>query len=95
MSALLLKNLMWSGEPDIIDQGLINHTIVHGVSFLAAKLLKEEHDQIVCESGAGFYIGATDETGEPVARDSVEYWRTREEAIEALKDRSWTQRLQA
>ena len=96
MSAKLLNNLKWFGDPDIQDHGIINHTIVHGISFLAAKLLEEEHDQIVCESGAGFYIGATDaETGEPVARDSVEYWGTKEEAIEVLKSRSWTQRIHA
>lgn len=92
----LLKNLKWAEEPDVGDKGIINHTIVHGTSFLAAKLLEEDHDQAVCESGAGFYIGATDaETGEPVARDSVEYWATREGAIEALKNKSWTQRLHA
>lgn len=92
----LLKNLRWSRKPDVADEGIINHTIVHGISFLAAKLLEEEHDQIVCKSGTGFYIGATDEeTGEPVSRDSVEYWRTKEEAFEALKNRSWTQRVNA
>ena len=96
MSAQLLKNLKWFGEPDTCDKGIINHTIVHGTSFLAAKILEEDHDQMVCESGAGFYIGCNDaETGEPVARDSVEYWGTREEAIEVLKNRSWTQRLHA
>jgi hypothetical protein len=96
MSAQLLKNLKWFEEPDFFDKGLMNHTIVHGTSFLAAKLLEEDHDQMVCESGAGFYIGCNDaETGEPVARDSVEYWGTREEATEILKNRSWTQRLHA
>jgi hypothetical protein len=96
MSAALLINLKWFGDPDTADMGIINHTIVHGTSFLAAKLLEEDHDQMVCESGAGFYIGCNDaETGEAVARDSVEYWATREEAIEVLKNRSWTQRLHA
>jgi hypothetical protein len=96
MSATLLNNLKWSDAPNTQDNGIINHTIVHGTSFLAAKILEEDHDQIVCESGAGFYIGATDsETGEPVARDSVEYWGTREEAVKVLKDKSWTQRIQA
>lgn len=90
----LMENLKFDEPVDVRDKLLLNHTIVHGTSFLAAKILEEEHDQIICHSGAGYYIGANDEeTGEPVARDSVEYWPTREEAEEALKDKSWTQRL--
>jgi hypothetical protein len=46
----------------------------------------------VCESKAGFYLG-TKEKGEPFSRESVEYWRTREEAGQALLSRrEWTQR---
>lgn len=90
----LLSQLKFAEEPDVRDLLLLNHTVVHRVSFLAVKILEEEHDQIICLSGAGYYIGATDEeTGEPVARDSVEYWATKEEAAKALKDRTWTQRL--
>jgi hypothetical protein len=96
MSATLLNNLKWAGDTDTYDMGLIVHTIAHGTSFLAAKILEEDHAQKVCESGAGFYIGANDEeTGEPVARDSVEYWGTREEAQASLDNKSWTQRLHA
>lgn len=92
----LLKNLKVAGDPDTLDMGLLNHTIAHGTSFLAAKILEEDHDQMVCKSGAGYYIGANDaETGEPVSRDSVEYWENEEDARQALKDRSWTQRLHA
>lgn len=73
---------------------LLNHTIVHKTSFLAAWVLREDHDQQVCHSAAGYYIGAQDDyTGEPLARDSAEYWENEEDAQKALKDRSWTQRL--
>lgn len=89
----LLKNLKVFGEPDTLDLGLLNHTIAHGTSFLAAKVLEEDHDQIVCQNAAGYFIGAWDEEG-CVARDSVEYWETREEAVIVLRDRSWTQRLE-
>lgn len=96
MSLDLLRNLKVCGVPDIRDLCLLNHTIAHGTSFLAAKVLEEDHDQQVCQSGAGYYIGANDQaTGEPVARDSMEYWPAEEEAAQALKDRSWTQRLHA
>lgn len=96
MTAQLLNNLKWFSDPDTCDMGIINHTITHGTSFLAFKVLEEDHAQTVCQSGAGFYIGCTDErTGEPVARDSVEYWATREEAQTSLDNKSWTQRLHA
>ena len=65
------------------------------VSYLAHKYLKEKHRLQVCESGAGFYVGATDQnTGEPVSRDSQEYYQTEEEAQFALDNRTWTQRLE-
>ena len=48
----------------------------------------------VCKSARGFYIGATDE-GEPLARDSQEYWPTREEAEHAFLTGAWTQREDA
>jgi len=94
MNRDLLQNLKIFGTPDVLDLGLLNHTIAHGTSFLAAKILEEDHDQQVCLSGGGYYIGAqNDYTGEPVARDSVEYWEREEDARQTLKDRSWTQRL--
>jgi hypothetical protein len=50
----------------------------------------------VHQSGAGFYLGAVDpETGEPIARDSVEYWPTQEAAQHALDTGEWTQRTHA
>lgn len=90
----LLKNLKVAGEPDTLDLGLLNHSITHGTSFLAAKILEEDHDQVVCQSAAGYFIGAWDDEG-CVARDSVEYWTDKSAAQEALKNKSWTQRLHA
>lgn len=45
----------------------------------------------VLESGAGFYIG-TLEDGFPYSRESARYWKTREEAQEALDTRKWLPR---
>ncbi|WP_180190207.1 hypothetical protein [Acinetobacter sp. YH01009] len=44
----------------------------------------------VLKSGAGFYIGTFD--CEPVSRESIEYFETRDIAEEALKNNTWTQR---
>lgn len=37
-----------------------------------------------------YYIGTLDEDGRPFTRDSVEYWRSREEASAALESGSFT-----
>lgn len=47
----------------------------------------------VCYSAAGFYLG-TYVQAEPYSRESVEYWRKREEAEAALASGRWTQRQQ-
>jgi len=46
----------------------------------------------ILKSAAGFYIGTADR-GEPVSRESQEYFRTRQAAEKSLSDGSWTQRL--
>jgi hypothetical protein len=46
----------------------------------------------VCESAAGYYLGTRNEDGEPLSRQSVEYWHKRETAEAALLNGSWTQR---
>ena len=93
-SGNLLENLKTNREPTLQEKIILDHTAVHGLSFLAARYLNEEHDLVVLQSGAGFYIGAEDEdTGEPVARDS-EYFPHREQAEYALRHRTWTQRLE-
>lgn len=46
----------------------------------------------VCHSAAGYYIGTVDEDHLPNTRESVEYWRRRETAVEALKTGDWLQR---
>ena len=45
----------------------------------------------ICKSNAGFYLGTKDE-GEPFTRESIEYWKTKEEAEQALASNNWTQR---
>ncbi|MDX2265897.1 MAG: hypothetical protein NW215_13130 [Hyphomicrobiales bacterium] len=49
----------------------------------------------VLQSPAGYYLGTRDEDGMPYSRESIEYWRTREQAEAALVDPSrslWTQK---
>lgn len=81
---------------DAYEREMLNHCLSHRTSYLSAVLLEEEHALTVCQSGAGFYIGCNDaETGEPISRDSQDYYPTREAAQEALVNRTWTQRLDA
>lgn len=47
----------------------------------------------ICYSAAGFYLG-TYVDAEPYSRESVEYWRKREEAAAALASGRWTQKQQ-
>lgn len=47
----------------------------------------------IMRSNAGFYIGTSD--GElPCSRESVEYFRTRDAAEQAIESGSWTQKEQ-
>ena len=48
----------------------------------------------VMQSNAGFYIG-TMEFGMPFSRESVEYWPSEQDAKDALKNNSWTQKQDA
>jgi hypothetical protein len=43
-------------------------------------------------SGGGYYLGTFSEEVGPVSRESVERFRTREEAAKALDSGDWTQR---
>ena len=73
-------------------------------SFLCWEFLSIEAPLTVCQSAGGFYIGAVASeeiydlgedgllAGAPLARDSAEYYPTREAAEAALKSGSWTQR---
>ena len=45
----------------------------------------------VLQSAAGFYLGTADQEG-PVSRESVEYFPTREAAVQALETGQWNQR---
>lgn len=46
----------------------------------------------VMRSHTGFYIGTSDEEGFPFSRESIEYFKTQEEASLALATESWTQK---
>jgi len=58
---------------------------------LAAEFCNKRLPLEVLQSQAGFYIGTSDECM-PFSRESVEYFKTRENADGALKSGEWTQR---
>lgn len=62
------------------------------ISLLTEAYLNRTVALQVYKSAAGFYLGALSEHGEPLARDSEEYWGTRGEAEAALANGNWTQR---
>ena len=68
-----------------------NHVIDSSIGQLAIKYSGLSLPIQVCESGAGFYVGTQNDTG-PVSRESAEYFSNEEEAINAIKYHSWTQR---
>lgn len=72
---------------------------------LTLQYLGIEAPLVVCKSAAGYYLGcvATEELcekypeklefpGEPLSRESQEYWGTEEEAQAALDSGNWIQR---
>lgn len=67
------------------------HCISNGL-FDINDALPEEHQVHVCRSANGYYLGRRNEHGEPISRESVEYWPTRSEAQEAFEDATWTLR---
>lgn len=83
-------------RPALFDEKLLmNHCIAHRVSYLCAMFLACDQPLTVCKDASGYYIGADDPvTGTPLARDSHEYWIFAEPAALALRDFSWTQRLE-
>lgn len=46
----------------------------------------------VLSSPSGYYIGTADENGEPLTRESEEYFFTKDLALWALHNNAWTQR---
>lgn len=57
---------------------------------MAEKYLKLSLPLKVCRGGAGYYIGTFNQDG-PISRESVEYFKTRFEAEQALENGAWTQ----
>jgi hypothetical protein len=82
------------GPTDTWERELLVHCVPHRTSFLAAKHegQEEDHDLEVLQNGGRWYLGTIDEAGIPLSRDS-EYFPTEEEAKEALRNYSWTQRM--
>lgn len=59
---------------------------------LALEFCDEQLPLQVLESGAGYYIGTCDKDGDPVSRESQEYFKSPELAADALQNGTWTQR---
>lgn len=57
-----------------------------------ADLCKQGYEVTVLESYAGYYIGTHDEEGFPNCRLSQQYYKTKDEAEEALEGRTFTER---
>jgi hypothetical protein len=64
----------------------------HGFGVLAKEYGNLRLPIRVLQSNAGYYIGTADDDSGPVSRESLEYFRTKEMAEDALKTRCWTQR---
>ena len=79
-------------ETMLVDTEEIARCIANGLSYLATRTFGHDVKLGVWQSGGGFYLGHWDVEG-PVSRDSQEYWATKELAEQALKDKSWTQRV--
>lgn len=87
-----LDTMLFTREPeDLLEKELVNHCVSHKTSFLAAKLLEEEHQLAVHQSPAGFYLGSADRRG-PISRDS-QYFPSADAAEAALDGRCWKQRM--
>lgn len=86
-------------EPASLEERIeLGYCFVHRTSFICYKYLAEDRELQVLQSAAGFYIGCQvgpDEeiSEEPLSRDSQDYYRTQEDAMHALVDRTWVQRL--
>ena len=62
------------------------------IGYIALTFTGMELEMQVCKSAAGFYVGTMDPMLGPVSRESVEYYRTNEEAHSALINNTFTQR---
>lgn len=62
------------------------------IGYLALTYLSKRLPLQVRHSAAGYFIGTADD-GEPVSRESAEYFRSYEAAEQALSAGRWQQRL--
>ena len=60
--------------------------------FLAKKYCDLDLPLQVIRSNAGFFLGTQSADGEPVSRESMQYFLSEDSAEKALKTGNWTQR---
>lgn len=90
----LWPNLKFSRKPTLGDKIILGHTLMHGISFQAAKYLEIETELAPAQAEDGWALGAVEDE-KLFARDSEEIFETRHDAEEALEQWKWTQRLDA
>ena len=76
------------------EKALLNLCLTKRTSYIAFKWARYDRPLEVCRSNGKFYIGALNEEGLPLSRDSAHYYQTQEEAQQALDTRTWTQMLE-
>ena len=92
LSELTLRHRASRPVANSLRHGATSENTRRQYGCLAAEFGKRQLPLQVCRSAAGFYLG-TKENDQPFSRESVEYWRTREEANEALlSPKKWSQR---
>jgi hypothetical protein len=92
LAELTLRHRASRPVANALKHGARSENIRRQYGWLAAEFGKRQLPLQVCQSAGGFYLG-TKEKGRPFSRESVESWRTREEANEALlSPRKWSQR---
>lgn len=91
---MLMDNIKFERNPDISEMEMLNHCVVHGMSYEAWATDERELPLCVCSGDDGWYIGAKEpETEQPQYRDSAETWVIFEDAVMVLTERRWTQLL--
>jgi len=60
---------------------------------LAFRMDGARRDVEVLHGPRGYYLGTTTVDGKPFSRESAESWRSEEDALKALQQGEWTQRL--
>lgn len=80
------------GRQTLIGNLMQNPTFAR-FGLLARTYCKTELPLSILKSNAGYYIGTHSEDG-PVSRESMEYWRSKAAAEQALEKGEWTQKTE-